>query len=39
MENRLRTLDSEKHHQVVVVTVDNLEEYGYGSIEEMANAV
>ena len=39
VENRLRAIDSEKHHQVVVVTVNNLEEYGYGSIEEMANAL
>lgn len=38
VESRLRALDVEKHHQVVVVTVDNLEEYGYTSIEEMANA-
>lgn len=27
IENRLRSIDSEKHHQVVVVTVDNTEEY------------
>lgn len=39
VENRLRALDSEKHHQVVVVTVNSLDEYGYGSIEEMANAI
>ena len=39
VENRLRAIDSQKHHQVVVVTVNNLGEYGYGSIEEMANAI
>lgn len=39
VENRLRNLDSQKHHQVVVVTVDNIQEYWYGSIEQMANAV
>lgn len=39
VENRLRAIDSQKHHQVVVVTVNTIEEYGYGSIEEMANAI
>ncbi|EKD66864.1 MAG: hypothetical protein ACD_49C00002G0001 [uncultured bacterium (gcode 4)] len=39
VENRLRAIDSQKHHQVVVVTVDNIQEYGYGSIEQMANAI
>ena len=39
IENRLRSIDSEKRHQVVVITVNNVEEYGYSSIEEMANAL
>ncbi len=39
IENRLRKVDLEKRHQVVVVTIDRLDEYGYGSIEEMANAI
>jgi uncharacterized membrane protein YgcG len=37
IENRLRAIDEEKRHQVVVITVKNVEEYWYGSIEEMAN--
>lgn len=37
IENRLRAIDEDKRHQVVVITVKNVEEYGYGSIEEMAN--
>lgn len=39
IEDRLRAIDTEKRHQVVVVTVKSVEEYGYGSIEEMANAI
>lgn len=39
IENRLRAIDSQKHHQVVVVTIDNIQEYWYDSIEKMANAV
>ena len=39
IENRLRAIETEKKHQVVVVTIKNVEEYGYGSIEEMANAI
>lgn len=37
--NRLNTLDREKHHQISVVTVDNVQEYWYDSIEEMAIAL
>jgi uncharacterized membrane protein YgcG len=39
IENRLRAVEKEKRHQVVLLTVKNLEEYGYGSIEDMANAI
>jgi uncharacterized membrane protein YgcG len=39
IENRLRNIDSEKKHQVVVVTVKNIEEYGFDSIEQMANQI
>ena len=37
IDNRLRSIDIQKRHQVVVVTVKNVGEYGFGSIEEMAN--
>lgn len=37
--NRLNTLDREKHHQISVITVDNVQEYWYGTIEEMANVL
>ncbi|MCK9273111.1 TPM domain-containing protein [Candidatus Gracilibacteria bacterium] len=39
VENRLRAIDSQKHHQVVVVTVDNIQEYGYNTIAQMADAI
>ena len=39
IEDRLRAIDIEKRHQVVVVTVRSVEEYGFGSIEEMANKI
>lgn len=39
IEDRIRNIDTEMHHQVVVMTVDNLEEYWYWSIAEMANAI
>jgi uncharacterized membrane protein YgcG len=29
IENRLKAIDSEMHHQVVVYTVSSLEDYGY----------
>lgn len=38
IEDRLRIVDTEKHHQVVLLTVDNIEEYGYNSIREMGLA-
>lgn len=39
MENRLRAIETEKRHQVVVMTVKSVEEYWYDSIEQMANAI
>lgn len=38
IEDRLWAVDREKHHQVVVLTVDNIEDYGYQSIREMGLA-
>ncbi|EKE30216.1 MAG: hypothetical protein ACD_2C00025G0007 [uncultured bacterium (gcode 4)] len=39
IEDRLRKIDSEMHHQVVVLTINSLEEYWYSSMMELANSV
>lgn len=35
IQNRLMLLDTQKYHQVVVITINSLEEYGYSSFSEL----